>query len=58
MEISPTTRPDTVPTGTGTDWDLTQLAALDLDNPALKRAIASVMDTDGNTISAFQSAVS
>lgn len=57
-QTSPTGRPDTLPAGFGTeDLSLTELAELDLDNPALKRAIESVLDCEG-VLSAFQSFVS
>lgn len=62
METTPTTRPDTVPGGSGTDQfiglpliaDLAEAQQIDTDHPALRRALKSLEDKDG-IISAFQS---
>ena len=56
-ETSPTTKPGTAPGGSGTEHlSIAELAELDVDNPALKRAIANVVQQEG-VLSAFQSAV-
>ena len=57
METSPTGSTATVPSGTGTELPLVrsleEAQKIDTDNPALKRALAS-LDDEG-VMSAFQS---